>query len=726
MPAFLRRLRAKTASSNSRSSTAEEPATNPPVKPAPAFEGEPTVREWIRDKASNARPLRAQFADLFPFTRWMVLYNARWLVGDLVAGITAGMVVVPQGMAYARLAGLPIQYGLYTSFMGGLVYWIFGTSRDIDVGPIAALSLLTRHALPQIAAHNPNYPLPILASTLSLLLGLTLLLLGVLHLGRLTSLISHPAACACVTGSTLTIVASLFSTLLGISTPSGPTKTIVQHLFRSLAQAHLLSATLGFSALITLSATKAICAAMHRRGRRGWRFASTLRCPAVLASCTLISWAVNRRRLQPAFAHIGHIPAGLTTLHPPPLTRGLVASIAPALPALLLTAIIEHVTTARRLARTPVDSSAELRALGAVNVVASFVGAYPASGSYSRGMLRSAAGTRSPLAGVVSGLVVMGVMVWGTRVLEWVPDAGLAAVVLHVVVGGLTGPKVVKRWWRVNPPDCFVFVAGVGVANVVGVREGVWVAVGASVLVAVGRGVWSGGGGVVGTIEGRVLAPLGRRVALEEVVVLHPPKGVFVYRFAGGLSYVNIGRCVEELTAAVAVATIDPAAEPVGPEDRAGKETEQRRRNSGWRPWKRKSRESGEGLEEGKIEDELPYLRVIILDFSAVRSIDLTAVLALVEMQQRLEARGGEVGVRWCFAGVAERWVKKALVRGGCVFVSERGGGRGAEDVEVNGVVSGDMEMGLRDGRDGGFFVDAEAALRWAEEYVKGLEKGVM
>ncbi|OQD90792.1 hypothetical protein PENANT_c001G10823 [Penicillium antarcticum] len=166
----------------------------PPVRddngPFSYVEHEPTATDWVHSHTPTAPQIRRYFVNMFPFLQWIVFYNTQWLIGDLVAGITVGAVVIPQSMAYAELAKLPPEYGLYSSFMGALVYWFFATSKDITIEPVAVMSTLVGSILIRVQAVHPEIPGPTIASALAIICGAIVAFLGFLRLGFIVDFIS--------------------------------------------------------------------------------------------------------------------------------------------------------------------------------------------------------------------------------------------------------------------------------------------------------------------------------------------------------------------------------------------------------------------------------------------------------------------------------------------------------------------------------------------------------
>ncbi|CCF45781.1 sulfate permease SutA-Penicillium chrysogenum [Colletotrichum higginsianum] len=183
----------------------------------PYYEQDPTVNEWLLEHVPTRDASARYVKSLFPFTKWILRYNTRWLVSDAIAGVTLGLVVIPQAMAYALLARLSPEYGLYTSFTGAALYWIFGTSKDIAIGATAVVSLLVGKVSARVLEEHPGEFRPEeISKTLAFLAGAVLLVFGLLRLDWVVEFIPHVAISAFVTAAAITITLSQVPSLLGI------------------------------------------------------------------------------------------------------------------------------------------------------------------------------------------------------------------------------------------------------------------------------------------------------------------------------------------------------------------------------------------------------------------------------------------------------------------------------------------------------------------------------
>ncbi|KAI5459425.1 sulfate transporter family-domain-containing protein [Mariannaea sp. PMI_226] len=655
----------------------------------PFIEEEPTVGEFLRELTPTVHDIALYFYNLFPFLSWIGKYNWIWLVGDLVAGITVGAVVVPQSMAYAQLAQLPVQYGLYSSFMGVLIYWFFATSKDITIGPVAVMSQVTGNIVLHAAQVIPDVPGHVVASALAVIIGAIVTFLGLIRLGWIVEFIPLPAICAFMTGSGVNIIAGQVPKLMGIkgvNTRAATYEVIIQTL-KHLGSSQI-DAALGLTALLMLYIIRFTCSTLAKRQPNRAKlffFISTLRTAFVILLYTAISAGVNiHRKDDPMFSIIGKVPRGFTDTGAPEINTTIIKAFSSELPAAVIVVLIEHISISKSFGRVNnyiIDPSQELVAIGVTNLLGPFLGAYPATGSFSRTAIKAKAGVRTPFAGVITAIVVLLALYALTAVFFYIPNAGLAAVIIHAVGDVITPPKVVYQFWRVAPHEVIIFFAGVLVTVFSTIENGIYTTICVSFVVVIFR-LFQAKGSFLGVVRVRTYkanvhdgtgspGSIAQEVSADEnesslragflpldhsdgsnpkVIVRSPYPGVFIYRFAEGFNYPNATHYLNHLTRSIfkECRRTDPAL--LG--------------RLGDRPWN-----DGEPRHIKEVtDDNRPILKAVILDFSTVNNVDVTSVQALIDVRNQLDRFAAPEVVDWHFANVENRWTKRALAAAGFGF----------------------------------------------------------
>ncbi|CAJ0755491.1 17022_t:CDS:2 [Entrophospora sp. SA101] len=349
---------------------------------------------------------------LFPILFWIKNYNLIWLSGDIVAGLTVGSVVIPQGMGYAVLASLEPEYGLYSSFVGVSIYCLFSTSKDITIGPTAVMSLLIGQIITEIEKNNPDiYSAPQIAISLALICGLISLVIGLLRLGIIVDFIPAPVVAGFTTGSAITIT---IPKLLGITNIDSKEAAYLV-LGKSLGGLPRvkIDAALGIFSLVYLYGLKhgsRYLAKRYPTKERLFFFIEILRNITVVIICTLIAFLLNIGKDTNPFKILKNVPSGFSHIGPAYLDLPLMRLIANYLPSVTIIMILEHVAIAKSFGRInnyKINSNQELIAIGTTNILGSFFGSYPTTGSFSRTALKAKSGVRTPLAGVFAALLVI-------------------------------------------------------------------------------------------------------------------------------------------------------------------------------------------------------------------------------------------------------------------------------------------------------------------------------
>ncbi|KAI8090276.1 sulfate transporter family-domain-containing protein, partial [Gilbertella persicaria] len=434
--------------------------------------------------------LKIYLISIFPIIQWIHRYNTTWLVQDMIAGITVGIVIVPQSMAYAKVANLDPQYGLYSSFVGSTLYCFFGTSKDISVGPISTVSLLISTAVNSVINANPNITPAEVAVSLGLHAGIISIVISLLRLGILVDFIPEPAIAGYMTGSAITIVISQWPKLFGIpdvSTHASP-YMIFGQFFAKISHTHI-DVAFGLSSLVFLYSVRYICVKIKPQSRILQKFVflfGIMRNGLIVIVGTIISFLINMGRDDSLFSIIKTVPAGFDAMAVPRLHLDIFKKAGGIIPSIVLILVLEHISVAKSFGRIcdyQIDPDQEILAIGMSNVIGSFFGGFPSTGAFSRTAIMARSGSRTPMAGVFSGAVVLLALYALTPAFYYIPDAVLAAVVIHAVSDLVSGSKYLKQLWHSNPIEIAVWAGAVIVTIFIDVQAGIYTAVGLSLIV---------------------------------------------------------------------------------------------------------------------------------------------------------------------------------------------------------------------------------------------------
>jgi SulP family sulfate permease len=383
-----------------------------------------------------------------PALAWLgELRHIGTLRADVVAGLTVALVLIPQSMAYAQLAGLPAQHGLYAAFLPCIVAALFGSSHQLATGPVAIVSLMS---VASIAELQPGTPEQFLAwsLTLALLVGILQITLGAFRLGVLVNFLSHPVVMGFTNAAALIIASSQLGKLFGVSIEPGDYHYItVARILRGISEAtDWPTLALGLLAL-------AIMLLLRRYAPKA---------PGVLIAAlatTLLAWLTGFA--ESGGAVVGHVPEGLPELGLPSVEFRIVLDLfAPAL-AIALIGFIEAISVAKATAvqtRQRLDASQELIGQGLANLVAAASSGYTVSGSFSRTALNFISGARTGFAGLVTGLGVGATLLWLTPLLYHLPQSTLAAIIIVAVIKLIRIQPLIEAW-RMQPHDAVASLA---------------------------------------------------------------------------------------------------------------------------------------------------------------------------------------------------------------------------------------------------------------------------
>uniref|UniRef100_A0A672HE71 Sodium-independent sulfate anion transporter n=1 Tax=Salarias fasciatus TaxID=181472 RepID=A0A672HE71_SALFA len=403
-----------------------------------------------------------------PILSWLPRYNLKWLQMDVLAGVTVGLTTVPQALAYAEVAGLPVQYGLYSAFMGGFIYTVLGTSKDVTLGPTAIMSLL---------CYSVVGGEPCRAVLLTLLCGLIQATMALLRLGFLLDFISYPVIKGFTCAAAVTIGFGQVKNILGIHGVPQQFFLEVYYTFYRIPEARVGDVVLGLLCLAVLimltfmkmSLTSEDAPACQRVARNIVWGVATMRNALVVTAASLVafSWEAYGHHV---FTITGQTAKGLPPFRPPPTSditpngtvvsfREIVEGFGGGLAVIPFMGLLESIAIAKAFASQNdyrINANQELLAIGVTNIMGSFVSAYPVTGSFGRTAVNSQTGVCSQAGGIITSVIVLLSLAFLMPAFFYIPKASLAAVII-CAVAPMVDFRVVVKMWRIHKLDLLPF-----------------------------------------------------------------------------------------------------------------------------------------------------------------------------------------------------------------------------------------------------------------------------
>jgi len=612
-----------------------------------------------------------------PALTWLPKMTRDTLKSDVIAGCTVGVMLIPQSMSYASIAGLEYKYGLYTSVVPLITYALLGTSRQLGVGPVALVSLLvevglkgalTEEECPEYYAQKNDTSLASeadwqlqselcpdeyaqLAFLTSFLMGLFQIGAGFLRLGFLVSFLAHPVISGFTSAAAIIIGLSQLQYFMGFKIPKSQyIYEVLIHLFDRIHKTQWEHLLLGLSWWFMLWASRKL--AIKYKRRLGW-----LKPSAPLITCILAvvvggnSEIFNGCGFERCFddanvsyiPYVGEIPPGLPkgSLHLLDLSR--LGDILSAAISCAVIGYMESIAIAKSLAakhKYEVDAGQELTALGVANLFGSFTSAYPVTGSFSRSAVNNQVGAQTQFSGLLTGLLLLATLLVLTPVFAWLPKYALAAIVISSVTN-LVDYNEALHLWKVKKQDCLLWAVAFLGTLFLGVQNGLLLAVGASLGLV-----------IVESVRPQMLVlwrlpgtPIWRNIKQESHGQFVP--GVMVVRVGASMYFANVAFIRDYISKMVV--EFSEAADTSGAESGAGGA-------AGADP-------SGVvvSADAGKWVPPEP-IRYIVMEMTAVASIDSTALHMLEDMHRDLKTSG----IRLAFSTVGNR-VEDTLSRSGLI-----------------------------------------------------------
>ncbi|KAL2711868.1 sodium-independent sulfate anion transporter isoform X1 [Vespula squamosa] len=422
------------------------------------------ANRWVKFTCSKKKLYKR-----LPILSWLPRYNNHDALGDLVAGITVGLTVIPQSLAYANVAGLPTEYGLYGSFLGCFIYIIFGSCKDVPFGPTAILSLLTHQSVAHLDAPEKH------AILLCFLVGIVELIMGIFGLGFLIDFVSGPVSSGFTSAVALIIVTSQIKDILAVSARGSTFVQMWKSIAECLYQTSIWDTTLGICCIGILLILRMISSftigpdneELRTKKQRIINTLIWLTCTSrnalLVIVCGLLGYLFSTARDAP-FQVIGPIPGGMPTVQSPPFGYikddnttitfiDMCTNLGSGILVLPLISLMEDVAIFKAFSQgQSVDATQELIAIGLANVGSSFVQAFPGTGSLSRSAVYNASGVRTPMSGLYAGILVILALLFLTPYFSYIPRASLAAIIISAVVF-MVEVKVIKPMWRTKKSD---------------------------------------------------------------------------------------------------------------------------------------------------------------------------------------------------------------------------------------------------------------------------------
>ncbi len=397
---------------------------------------------------------------IVPAYGWLRDYKRVDLSSDLSAALTVTVMLVPQGMAYALLAGLPPIYGLYASTVPAILYALFGTSRHMPVGPPALMALLTFTSVSALAEPGSGQYIS-LALLLAFMVGALQLTIGLLRMGFVTNFIPRPVLSGFIYASAIVIALSQMKYLLGIPlSAGGSTVSTVLELARGIGGTEPLALAIGLGSIVALVLF----------AKAAPRLPGPL---LVAAGATLIVYLLGLDGRGVGI--VGEVPRGLPTLSVPALDPGSFRALLPAAVVVAFVGFIESISVAKAVAakeRYKIDSNQELKALGLANLGAAFFSGFPVAGSFSRTAVQYQSGAKTQLASIITALLILATLLFLTPLFYYLPAAALAAIIM-VAVYRLLDFEEARRVFKIRRADGVALLLTFALTLLVGVEEGI-------------------------------------------------------------------------------------------------------------------------------------------------------------------------------------------------------------------------------------------------------------
>ncbi|KAL9945613.1 hypothetical protein D7B24_009446 [Verticillium nonalfalfae] len=589
--------------------------------------------------ASGARALPSAsvhyVVEKFPIIGWLPRYNPRWIVNDLIAGLTIGLMLIPQGLSYAKIADIPVEYGLMSSWLPAAIYAFMGTTKDLSTGPTSLIGLLTSE---NVHALQDRWTPSEIASATALMMGVYGMILGFLKLGFLLEFISLPVLSGFISAVAITIILNQMDSLLGEDNVGDGAATQIHDIFNQLPNANGWACLIGFSGILFLTLLDQAGKRWGKKNKTIWLLSIT-RAFLTLVLFTGVSYGVNKNRSEYLFEVVEVKANGQQAPTFP--RQDLIPEVAGRSIAVFIGAAVEHTAIARAFAvrnQYTTDQSQELCYFGVTNFFNSFFHAMGVGGAMSRTAVNSSCNVKSPLSGLVTMAVVLICVYELVGTLFWIPKATLAAIIITAVWPLISPPSTFYRYWKTSLADFISSMIAFWVSLFVSTEIGIGAAVGFNIVYVLLRQVFTT---LSSSGSSQSQSELARALHASSAVPRNLPEDTRVFRFNESLffpnAFSNTSRVLDDIQTFHA---------PVY-NGSHGPETERNWSVVGEKRVGRLRKKAG-------IHDptSLPEIGLVVLDFARVNHIDFTAISHLKNLAASVRKYGGD-NVELRFVGMS-------------------------------------------------------------------------
>ncbi|KAJ2977234.1 hypothetical protein NQ176_g4485 [Zarea fungicola] len=582
------------------------------------------VGSWITPVRRRLPSATAEYlAEKLPIAQWLPHYNYRWLLQDVIGGITIGVMLIPQGLAYAKIANIPVAHGLYSSWLPSAVYFFLGTSKEVSSGPTSILGLFTAEAVAELS--KAGYDPAKIASAMAFMVGVYSLAIGLLKLGFLLDFVSGPVLSGWISAVAFVIGLGQVGSLIGITTGSG-TVVIFRDILTHLNKIKPLTLCVGLTGIAMLYALEWVGKIWGKKNK--WlKFLSTSRAVVVLVIYTLISWGVNKDLPVKNYKwSVSQVDThGLLT--PRSHETSLISRIAVRSVAPFIAMSVEHLGVGKAFGlrnNYSIDKSQELVFLGVSNIANSFFGAQTCGGAMSRTAVNSECGVRSPVNFLFTAGWIILTLYELAPALYWIPKATLSAIIIMAVAHLVSSPRLFYRYWRMSFIDFIASMLGFWVTLFTTTEIGLAASVGFCLVYTLLRLAFPTWIGLSHTDTETIHWSPRKHQASNGIDV---PAEAYLVRYTEDLLFPNAERVKNAIVESVKV-HFEPASSAT------------RDINDSNRMWNTAGSKRIEKIRRRKnivpLRGDVVPLHHVVLDFTMVGFIDITGVLSLIELKMEL------------------------------------------------------------------------------------------